>query len=878
MTDTQTRSVLPFEGFLALLRAKGYAVGLHEHLALAQLLRRWEGTSSPEFGDALAALLGRNDEDVATIRRTFDEVYRPPSPPPTPESAAAVDRWEFVRPRVWALATAAALLVLAIAMWRSVAPQPVPIQPRAESRDPRTERPSGEPSTAPTTPAPSIARPVDAPPPPAPELPPPPRSTEQGIILPVGVGMFLVALAGFWALKARRVQHEWVRDAWSSALAALPGPFHVPLVLRDPVARLPRIDVEDAATILGRAIISETQLRTLDVRRTVRQTVRNGLMPSFAFKPRRQMQPILVLQDISEDMRVWRSKVDLFLTDLRRQGVPLERHYFDADVRRVSDTPRGATTDLDRVLRRRPTAPVLIVSSGVGLSAAMEAPIDGAGLWLRTLRARERRTWLTPVSDTRLWPAELDQIPVNVWPMTRRGLAQAARDLAGVDARPADHERVRVLAEGRATLDGIERVKRLASLVPSPTTELIELLRRRFAPDVPDAVILHLLQDAGRLAAPVIRLSDEELQRCLAAVRFETPRLEAQVRRLLLGILSESEPLANSAAHMRWEIANAVHRVALADLGDGDRAQAVATLEELGRGPMWEEVQAMARLTPATPALGREPGTTLGGQASGHAAPDVRRREGPPADPPPHSLWQGRVPWTWPGVRELVPASVSALLLLMMGWLVGAFPVRALEHVPDAYQLDYAEGPAPSTGSAPLGGTLQLQRGPNATDTTPRMVTLYQNGAVYRADVDVAAGPVTITVGSADIGKHYQARAELVEGNLAISRSVWVPDERVVVVIDASPWARVTFQGEGVPQGAQTTPFSAALKPGTYRLQFENDGLTPAMEQPITVRAPGGEGLGVPERTYRFTMPGFDPSRTAAELAGRPVSQPAQAR
>ena len=113
-----------------------------------------------------------------------------------------------------------------------------------------------------------------------------------------------------------------------------------------------------------------------------------------------------------------------------------------------------------------------------------------------------------------------------------------------------------------------------------------------------------------------------------------------------------------------------------------------------------------------------------------------------------------------------------------------------------------------------------------------------------------------------------QVRTALPEGNLALSESVWVPDERIVVLIDALPWTRVTFTGDQVPTGAQTTPFSAALKPGTYRLQLENGGLTSPLEQQITVRAPGGEGLSLAERTYRFTMPGFDPNQTATTLSG----------
>ncbi|MEQ1908949.1 MAG: hypothetical protein ABMA15_09000 [Vicinamibacterales bacterium] len=864
MTEPAGDRVLPFDAFLNLLRDKGYAVGLHEHLALARLLERWDGTSGPEFRDALAALIARTDEEVLAIRRLFEEVFAPPPPLPPRPMPPPPDPWKAVRTHGWWLAAAAAIIVFAAAMWFSFA------------------RPSMTPAAAvvnrtlPDAASPSIARPVDAPPPPAPEPPAPPRPLERRVAISLGSGLFLVALAGFWALKARDARRAWLRRAWSSALAALPGPYHFPLVLRDPIARLPRIDVEDAATIMGRAITNDLHARQLDVRRAVRRTVRNGLMPSFVFKPRRAMHTILVIQDISEDMKLWRSKVDLFLTDLRRQGIPLERYYFNADVRRISDAPNRVTTDLEVVFRRRPNSPVLIVSNGSGLAATFEAERAAesnlASSWLRGLGARERRSWLTPVSDPALWPAELDELPLRSWPMTRRGLAQAARDLVGADSQLPDGVRARILGEGRVSLDGLERMKRLASLVPYPTTDLVELLRRRFAPDVPDAVALHLLHDAGRIGAPVVRLSEEEIARCLAAVRFETPRLEAQVRQTLLRILAESEPAVGSAAHVRWEIADAVHRTALADLGIGDRAVAQATVDALSGGPMWEEMRTMMRLTPTVRSRDRAAGSTLsrlevptmGGQTNG--------AEGtPPKDPP---AWADRMPWTWPGVRELAPAALAALLVFVVGWRIGVLPVRALAHIQDAYRLEFVAGTPPALGAAPEGGVLQLDRESSPAIAVPTTVDLYRESDLYQSGIDVSGGPASITLTSGDIGKHYQVRARLPEGNLALSPSVWVPGAGVIVLIDALPWARVTFKGDQVPTGAQTTPFSAVLKPGTYQLQLENGGLTPPLEQPITVSSPGGEGLSLAERTFRFTMPGFDPNRTATELA--PTATPGQ--
>ena len=51
------------------------------------------------------------------------------------------------------------------------------------------------------------------------------------------------------------------------------------------------------------------------------------------------------------------------------------------------------------------------------------------------------------------------------------------------------------LAEPVCLVEDIERLKRLASVVPHPSPALLDSLRRQFAPDVPDAALLHLWQE-----------------------------------------------------------------------------------------------------------------------------------------------------------------------------------------------------------------------------------------------------------------------------------------------------------------------------------------------------------------------------------------------
>ena len=69
MNTPQPGPVLPFAGFLDVLRSKGYGVGLNEHFALAQLLDRWDRTHAEELADATQpGVLLRQGEPVSRAR------------------------------------------------------------------------------------------------------------------------------------------------------------------------------------------------------------------------------------------------------------------------------------------------------------------------------------------------------------------------------------------------------------------------------------------------------------------------------------------------------------------------------------------------------------------------------------------------------------------------------------------------------------------------------------------------------------------------------------------------------------------------------------------------------------------------------------------
>jgi hypothetical protein len=424
------------------------------------------------------------------------------------------------------------------------------------------------------------------------------------------------------------------------------------------------------------------------------------------------------------------------------------------------------------------------------------------------------------VVDARLWPEDIHDVPMSVWPMTRRGLAHAARELGGIATPPG--ARVRVLAEGHVTVDGIERVKRLATLVPHPSADLLELLRQRFAPDVPDAAIAYLAHEANAAGLRTIRLADDDVRRYAAEVRRESPRLEAAVRKQIVATLQESEPPRDSVAHLRWQLTLSLQELSLARLQNADASTAAERLRVLQHGPLWEEVRSAL---------------ALGGAVASGPPPDDGRLAG----------WRRR-PITLPGVREALGAAVAVAVVVGAGWLLAQFPTTTLAHVEDAYALT-----AVGSGNAQALEVRRLDAG------SPQVVDIYQDDRVFRAGVTIPeSGASTVSLEGGE-GYHYRARATLPRGNLATSPPVWIPAPgQIVILIDAHPWARVSIQGADTAIEGQVTPVRIAIAPGTYRVRLENGGITDPLEGQITV-SPAQLG-----QRFSFPMPGFDPDAAAA--------------
>lgn len=174
-----------------------------------------------------------------------------------------------------------------------------------------------------------------------------------------------------------------------------------------------------------------------------------------------------------------------------------------------------------------------------------------------------------------------------------------------------------------------------------------------------------------------------------------------------------------------------------------------------------------------------------------------------------------------------------------------------------------------------------------APAATPTTVQLYRDGQPFGDPFDLpvvgdvpnstpigslgpspGSAPVERPIAAADTGHHYQVRAVLPEGNLALSNVTWVPPSRqtLSLSVDAMPWASVRVldsqTGQPVSESTYTTPTVLNLPVGTYALEFIHP------EYGATTRAVTVEPGSDPQ--VRVVMPGFDAGAIARELLGPP--------
>jgi hypothetical protein len=709
----------PFAGLLAELRARELGVSLHEYNDLALLVSRWKGTDPAALRDAIAALIARNRGEVQTIRELFDEwlareeqtqtVVTPPPPAPR--------RW-----KTWHVATIVLLVAIAIAAgtWWYFDPPP-------SSVDPVPDTVATDTSTTTTT-----SEPGKPPPPVIPEVREP--TPERPLIL--AAILLVMAVIASSVPQARRRQRQWAQRYGKQLLASKEGPHHYEQRVIPSAPSLPPRDVEEVATILGRAREIDCALGdALDVEESLRLTLREGLRPHLVFEPPPRNVPVLLLIDLAWQMRPWRQKVDSFADTLARQGVVLDRWYFDGDPLRVSRTPHDRLVPLEELAATRSASSLMIIGSGQAL------PVESMGLLGRLLKKWAFRTWLHPVGNPAYWRRELAELPIRMWPMTGKGVRAAAVEVSR--KQESGESLLAVAAPRSVTREDVERMKQLIAFVPHASLELAEELRRRFAPEVPEEVMLFLGAE-GVFYGETIRFPPEQLQRLLAAAA-QDPTRERAVRGYLLEVLRESKPVEGSVAHLRWQLDEALHRVQLGD------AAAAETLRELAAGPLRNEVGAALDLVQDADAK------PLVAKAAKEASRNV------PSTLPARAPDGSRAPlWGWPRWWQALGAGalVVAVALLLGSW-AGMGEGDVIPNVTGAYELAVRDR-----------GVLVAERNGDAPD----------NAAIYRGDtmwrpisLPIPDQPLAIAVASAEANAWFQVRSPLPKKNYALSEAVWVP-------------------------------------------------------------------------------------------------------
>lgn len=671
---------------------------------------RWPSTDVHLLRDAVASLIARDELEVAEVRAAFDEWFdeTPAPPPPPPPKTRRVPGSRLVL-AILALILTAIAVVAGVKAWQWMHP------------------PAQQSINQPTPTAPDASTPPPAPP----ALPPAPRGDSPRAAAMAATIAALVILAGAVARRTRRRRAEWKRTYLSESLCEADGPTRYEPAVKRAEPLIDRTWVEDVATIIGRGVDTEETSDHLDVEQSLRLTLRAGMRPQLAFEPPPRNAALLILHDISSEMRPWREKVDAFVAELIRQRVAIERWFFDSDPSIVWSESFGQRITLERLSAQRGHLSLLVISSDAAGRLADEHPS------MAVLRRWSYRAWLNPVANVEYWPAALGRLPIRVWPLTRNGLRGMAWDLAHTSLSMQNE-----LADAPrpVTADDVERMKRLIALVPSPTLALADELRRRYASDVPEEVVLFLAAD-GAFRGERYCLPKEDVVRLLAAGRIDAPSREKRVRNYLLEVLRESEPEAGSIAHMRWQLDVAMHQMQLNAMNGEDHEQPVAVLSMLAEGPLREEVEAAAGTLGAVHPVGRSLQRALCAAAS--RLPDVV----------PESVRTLPPRLAWPGFAALPIAAVIAACTFAGLRPVGRGTGDVLHHE-IRYQLT-------KTGK----GAYSL----STIARAPAIAKIYADSQLLQT----VRVPGTLHI-NAD-GVYLQARATLPAGQLALSNLVWVP-------------------------------------------------------------------------------------------------------
>lgn len=582
--------VLPFADFLDLLRAAGVPVGIGDYENLGLLLARWRGTDADELGSAVAALLARSPAESARIvelfsqycaelppKRTALERDSHPQPPAPPLPRSVVP---------WALGVGGALLLAALVgtVWfyrgGEIPTGSLDLSTTAQP-DQAVSAPTADFGVALDAGSVDAARPDLRPPadlasPPEPTLPD--AQTISGLRL--GLAAFLAALVGL--LLGVLLDFRWSRRGrsgiWRAKLDELPGPRYYALPLAALQPAFSREELDGLASVFDRLRVVSAGRRQLDVPRTLHRTLCHA-QPPLAFQPEALRRPLLVLRDQGQDMRIWASKIRDLLDGLSVRGILLSTYTFVGDARRLRPDSGGPEHDLFELWSSHLDSAILVLSTGLhAVDARSGQPAD----WVKRLTSWQRLTWVNPIGDPELFAPGLQSLPVRVWPMTYWGLLSAAYSLLHDVNQHFLITTQRLYRTRPVGPDDVKTLCRLLALAPAATPALAEYFRQRFAPEVPEEVILYLraasLQPGG------------ELLQFPPAAPAPLSRKEEAALRLLRDLTEAAAPPVGSAAELRWRLDRALLDLRLPDPRGVSHPNALKVLATLAQSPLCEEV------------------------------------------------------------------------------------------------------------------------------------------------------------------------------------------------------------------------------------------------------------------------------------------------
>ncbi len=597
---------IAFGEFLAYLRAKGFVIGVDQHLRLQQLLERIEGRCAPEEVKTLICpLFATSRDEQQEFYRVFDEYFaifklseRPapiirPDPEPSPPKPKEILQRDSRALIYTLLALLSIALITFVALLRSerfqilagLKPLPLPSPRLVVPGTPTpTRRPTGVTTVAPT-PIPTLT-----------PTPTPPRDWVfdyrwQLRFLALAAPLLLFALWQLWLWVRRRPVIE-------KAHGRRP-PFTWPIDLEPEEWRLDRFPIfYQAARGLRRRQIAD--FHQLDLPRTIGATIAARGYPSFRYRQASRVPEYLVLIDRASRRDHQARLFDQLAQALEREGLFVARYFYEGDPRICRSAESGHDLFLAELFRKYPAHRLVMMGDG----ARLLDPVTGEfSTWAAMLTEWPERAILTPVSlPAWRWRERVLSELFTLLPATLAGLADLAErydtplrddsprgDDASIADAPPDTEYEVTVDELRRYL-GPDAFQWLCAcaVYPELQWELTLKLGQLIAPDGAPNYLPNYLDEAALwrlLRLPWFRQGTIPDEIRLELVRSLDPALAKRIREFLIETLERNPAEEGTFASDERRLDIAVQKAWLAG---ADRRKRKAALKEIGHLPPGE--------------------------------------------------------------------------------------------------------------------------------------------------------------------------------------------------------------------------------------------------------------------------------------------------